>query len=146
MPPLDSSRVISGSFAKVIDADGTWLTNVNNVTAEVEISYEDVPRSGTRWIGHKVMSLNGTGTIGGYFVTTEFLERIGRITDDRLAPYVTQLIVELDDPEAFGAYRVRLKDVQFETIPIANFEIGTFSEFELTFNFAGYDVLDHITE
>lgn len=143
---LDSSRVISGSFAKVIDADGNWLTNVTNVTAEIEYMYEDVPRSGTRKLGKKLVSTNGTGTIGGYFVTSEFLAQIGSAMDDRRGPLVTQIIIELDDPESFGAYRVRLKNVQFENVPLANFEVNTIAEYELTFNFDGFDILDHITD
>ena len=145
MPALDSTRIISGNYGQVWK-DGRWLTNFRSAEASVEITKEDVPRSGTRWMGKKVVGLAGTGTISGYKVTTELIEEIGQIADDRNPSLVTELILKLDDPDAFGAYRVRLKRVQFDTIPLMNFEAGSLVEEELPFTFEGYELLDRITE
>lgn len=60
------------------------------------------------------------------------------------SPYVTELIVKIDDPEAFGAYRVRLKNVTFDRIPVVNYEVGSIVEQEYTFVFSGYEILDAI--
>jgi hypothetical protein len=142
---LDSSRVINGQYGEVWQ-DGKWLTNVTKAEATVEINKEEITRSGTRWIGHKVTSLKGSGTISGYKVTSDFIKLIGAVASDRGKPYVTELILKLDDPEAFGAERVRLKSVQFDQIPLGMFEVGSLVEEELPFTFSGYDLLDAIKE
>lgn len=142
--PLDASRVISGSYGYVFDQDGNWLTNVTSCEATIEIGLEEVKVSGTRWLGNKVTSLKGAGSIGGYLVTSEFVERAMQVMDDVSSPFVTELIVKLDDPESFGAYRVRLKNVTFDKIPLINFEVGSLVEQELTFVFSGSEVLDKL--
>lgn len=145
MGPLDSTRTINGTFGQVWK-DGRWLTNFRQGEASIEITKEDVQRSGTRWVGKKVVGLAGTGTIVGHRVTTQLIEEIGQIADDRNPSLVTELIMKLDDPDSFGAYRVRLKRVQFDTIPLMNFEAGSLVEEELPFTFEGYEILDRITE
>lgn len=140
---LDAGRVISGNFGQVFH-EGEWLTNITRCEANVEIGFEEVRRSGTRWLGHKPTTLNGSGTISGYLVTSEFLELISQITDDRSPAFSTELIVKLDDPNSFGAYRVRLKGVTFNAIPLVNFEVGSLVEQELPFFFTGHQFLDKI--
>jgi hypothetical protein len=142
--PLDSRKVISGSFGFLFDEDGNWLSNVTGVEASIEIGLEEIKVAGTRWIGNKTTTLKGSGTINSYMVTSEFIENMLKVTDDASSPYTTELIVKLDDPESFGAYRVRLKAVTFDKIPIVNYEVGAIVEQELTFVFSGSDVLDKI--
>lgn len=142
---LDATRVINGQYGEVWQ-EGKWLTNVQSAEATVEINKEEILRSGTRWKGHKVTSLSGSGTIRGYKVTSDFIKLIGSVASDRGKPYVTELILKLDDPESFGAERVRLKSVQFDQIPLGTFEVGSLVEEELPFTFSGYDLLDAITE
>lgn len=142
---LDASKVMNGTFGEVWH-DGQWLTNIRSAEATVEITKEEVQRAGTRWVGHKVTSLSGTGTISGYKITTELLELIGQVADDKQGMFVTELILALKDPEAIGAYRVRLKGVQFDSIPLLQYEVGALVEEELPFTFTGYDLLDPIHE
>ena len=141
---LDASRAINGSFGEVWH-EGVWLTNVKSAEATVEIDKEEIKRSGTRWVGHKQMSLTGSGTISGYKVTSDFIQLIGSIASDRGKPYVTSIILKLNDPESYGAERVMLKGVQFDQIPLGKFEVGSIVEEELPFTFSGYDLLDKIT-
>lgn len=142
---LDATRVINGTFGEVFDADGTWLTNITKCEAVVDKGKEEILRSGTRWVGHKTTTLTGTGTISGFKVTSDFIEKAGQIKDDRRGEYVTEIITKLDDPESFGAERIRIKNVQFDTIPLANFEVGSIVEEELPFTFADYELLNKIT-
>jgi hypothetical protein len=142
---LDATRVINGQYGEVWQ-DGKWLTNVQSAEATVEINKEEIMRSGTRWVGHKVTSLKGSGTIKGYKVTSDFITLIGSVASDRGKPYITELILKLNDPESFGAERVRLKSVQFDQIPLGKFDVGAIVEEELPFTFSGYDTLDVIKE
>lgn len=141
---LDATRIINGQFGE-LHHEGVWMTNVTSVEAVVEINKEEIVRAGTRWVGHKSTTLTGSGTIQGYKVTSDWVQRIGSIAGDRGVPFVTELIVKLDDPEAFGAYRVRLKGVQFDSIPLVTYEVGSLVEEEMPFTFTGYDLLDTFT-
>ncbi|WP_128896319.1 phage tail tube protein [Longirhabdus pacifica] len=140
---LDASRTINGTFGEVW-YDGEWLTNIKSAEAAVEINKEEIQRAGTRWVAHKVTSLTGSGTMTGYKITTEFIERIGQVADDTKGPFVTSIMMKLADPESFGAYRVRLKGVQFDSIPLMNYEVGSIVEEELPFTFTGYELEDKI--
>ena len=142
---LDPSRVISGNFVKVLTADGSWLSNAKSAEATVEIGKEEIQRAGTRWVGHKATTLTGTGTVSGYLVTTELVEAIAQIADDAHGSYVTELRMKLDDPEAYGAYDIRLKGVQFDSIPLLSAEVGSIVEQELPFTFSGFEFINLIT-
>lgn len=141
---LDAKRVISGNYGQLFDQDGDWLSNVTSVEANIEIGMEEIKLAGTRWLGNKTTTLKGSGSINGYLVTSEWIEKMAQVTDDVSSPYVTELIVKIDDPEAFGAYRVRLKNVTFDRIPVVNYEVGSIVEQEYTFVFSGYEILDAI--
>jgi hypothetical protein len=141
---LDSTRVINGTYGYVY-YDGRWLTNVKSAEANVEITKEEIKRAGTRWTAHKVTGLSGSGTITGYKVTSEFVELIGQIADDSKGTFTTELILKLEDPESYGAYRVRLKGVTFDKVPLMHFEVGSIVEEELPFNFTGYELMDKLT-
>lgn len=141
---LDATRVISGNFGTVYDANGNWLTNITNGESSVDIGKEEINRAGTRWIGHKATSLTGTGTISGYKITSELVEKIGQIASDKGTSFVTEIQMRLDDPEAYGYEVIRLKNVQFDTIPLMGFEVGSIVEQEFPFTFTEYDFLNKI--
>jgi uncharacterized Ntn-hydrolase superfamily protein len=144
---LDATKVISGRFGKLFDADGNWLTNVTAVNATVEFEKEDVMVSGTRWIGKKITGISGSGDFTGYLVTTELLERIGQGTDDGQSALVTELIYSVTDPDnGNGTYRVRLKGVTFDSIPLITSEVGAIVEQEFAFTFTGYQIMDRLIQ
>lgn len=142
---LDDTRVINGSYGEC-HCEGNWLMNIYKMSADIEPSYGDVKKSGSRWTGQKLLGLKGTGSISGYKVTSELVQNVARITDDRKTEFVTELISKLDDPEAYGCERVRLKGVKFTKIPIAGWEVGSMVEEEWPFSFTGVEWLDEIEE
>lgn len=141
---LDASRVINGSYGEAWH-EGKWLTNINKMSAEIEIEKEDIKRSGTRWKGKKVTGISGSGSISGYKVTSELIQKVSAVTNDRKTEYKTELISKLDDPEAYGYERIRLKNVSFDKIPLVGWEVGAIVEEEWPFTFEGYELLDPIT-
>lgn len=142
---LDDARVINGSFGEC-HMGSKWLTNVYKMSAEVEPTYGDVKTSGTRWTGQKLMGVKGTGSMSGYKVTSELLEYVSAITDDKKSEFKTELLSKLDDPEAYGCERIRLKNVKFTKIPLIGWEVGSIVEEEWPFTFTGIDYLDKIVE
>lgn len=136
---LDSTKTLSGSFGKLYH-EGKHLTHVYGLELNIEIEYEDVSRSGTRWKGKKAMSISAEGTIQSYKMSNEFADAISQILDDRKGAFFTELHAQIDDPEnpeMNGMYRI--KGVQFTTIPVLNFEYGAIVEEELQFVFEGYE-------
>jgi hypothetical protein len=144
---MDATKVISGRFGKLFDADGKWLTNVTKVNATVDFEKEDVMVSGTRWIGKKITGISGSGDFTGYLVTTELLDNIGAGTDDTQSALVTELIYTITDPDnGNGTYRVRLKGVTFDSIPLITSDVGSIVESDFAFTFTGYQIMDKLTQ
>lgn len=138
---LDATRVINGSYGKLYH-DGEWLTNVTGVELNIDINYEEVPRAGTRVLGHKATTITMTGTIQSFKVTRRLVDAISQILDDRQGAFVTELLVNIDDPENPDMRGfIRLKGVQFTNIPLMSFEHGSLVEEELQFVFTGYERL-----
>ncbi|MBU8715392.1 phage tail tube protein [Brevibacillus parabrevis] len=144
MPVLDSTRTISGKFGEVW-MDGEWLSNFHTCEATVDIQYEKVKRSGKRADGNKVVGLEYNGTISGYKITSELARKVAQVLDDRKGAFVCEIIVKLDDPEAYGYERVRLKGVQFTKIDVIKFEHGSIVEEEWPFLYDGPEWLNPIT-
>lgn len=142
---IDPTRTINGSYGQIFH-EGKWMSNLNKMEANIEINKEEVKISGRRWSGHKVMGVSGSGSIAGYMVTSELKEAAMSVAADRGVEFRTELIAVLDDPESFGAERVRLKGVSFDSIPLINFEVGSIVEEEWSFTFEGCEILDPIEE
>jgi Phage tail tube protein len=138
---MDPTKTINGSFG-TMHHDGQWLTNVTQAEAVVEINYEDINMAGTRWTGKKATSLAGTGTMTGYKITHTFTKLIARIADDSKGSFVTELIMKLDDPEsAEGKTHIRLKGVQFDSIPLLSYEVNSIVTEETPFTFIGFEYI-----
>jgi hypothetical protein len=142
---LQDVRTINGSYGECLH-EGRWLTNIYKMSAEVELSKEEIKIAGSRWTGTKVTSIKGTGSISGYKITSDLITAVGAITDDSKGEYRTELISKLDDPESFGHERIRLKNVSFDKIPLVGWETGSIVEEEWAFTFVGYELLDPISE
>lgn len=139
---LDATRVINGRFGKMYDADGNWLTNVTQAEASGEINKEEVQRAGTRVVGHKVTSITYSGSMTGYKITSELARKIAQIADDSQGAFVTELVMQISDPENGENIKVRLKGVQFDSIPILNYDVGSIVEEETPFTFTGFEYLN----
>jgi alanine dehydrogenase len=144
MAALDSTRVINGSHGEIW-MDGEWLSNFHTGEATVDLQYEKVKRSGKRAAGNKVVGIEYSGSISGYKVTSDLARKVSQVLDDRKGAFVCELIMKLDDPEAYGYERVRLKGVQFTKIDVMKFEHGTLVEQEWPFVYDGVEWLDAIT-
>lgn len=136
---MDATRTLNGAFGKLYH-EGEWITNVTGVELNIEIEYEEVPRAGTRVLGQKATTITMEGTIQSHKVTRRFVDAISQILDDSKGAFVTELVTEIDDPEnpEMSGF-IRLKGVQFNNIPLLNYEHGEIVEEELQFVFLGYE-------
>lgn len=131
---LDASRTIHGSKGKII-LDGEWQTNLTEATAEVEMDKKELNLLGDDWTRYKEGNKKGTGSITGYKVTSSMIQR----GFERF-----EIIVALEDPEAYGHERVRLKNCMADKIQLANLKANELVEEETPFTFEGYELLDPI--
>lgn len=138
---FDSIRAVVGTFGQVYK-EGKWLTQYNKATASVEITKAEIRVAGDRWIRHKVTDLKGTGSISGYRVTDELLQEVSTVTLSDQPSFRTELIFVLADPEAWGYERIRLKNVMFDNIDLANWEHGQEIQEEWNYTFEGFELLD----
>lgn len=142
---FDSVRAVVGTFGYIYK-EGKWLSQYNKCQASVDIGKAEIKPAGDRWVRHKVISLKGTGSISGYKVTDELLNEVSVVAHSDKPSMRTELIITLDDPEAWGAERIRLQNVMFDNIDIANWEHSKEIEEEWKFTFEGYELLDIIEE
>ena len=142
---FDSVRAVVGTFG-FIYKEGKWLSQYNKAKASVDIGKAEIKPAGDRWVRHKVISLKGTGSISGYKVTDELLQEVGVVAHSDKPSMRTELIFKLDDPEAFGAERIRLMNVMYDKIDLATWEHSKEIEEEWPFTFEGYELLDPIEE
>ena len=133
---LDASRVILGTYGQVF-IDGVWQTNVNHLEAKVAVEKRELNLSGDDWVRHKKGPKKGTGTMSGFKVTSDMLQR---------GFNKFELVSKLADPESYGHERVRLKNVMVDELQLANWTSGEEVKEEIPFTFEGYELLDPIVE
>lgn len=122
-----------------------WLANVSQVEAKITVDRLEVRRSGTRKMGYKRGAISGDGTITGYKVTSKFVAAMaGEMQDETNPPVPLMLDVVLDDPEALGTERIRLKFVKLWELPMG-FNVGDIVEEAIPFTFEDIEVLEEIT-
>lgn len=140
---LDATKTLNGSFGRMYDANGNWLTNVTQAEATGEVNKEEVLRAGTRVVGHKPTTITYSGSMTGYKITNTLVKQIAQIADDSKGAFVTELVMKLDDPDNNeGKTWVRLKGVQFDSIPILSYEAGSIVTEETPFTFTGFEYLN----
>lgn len=138
----DGTRVIAGTFGQVF-MDGKWLTNFNECEGSVEIKKQELQVAGDRWTKHKVVGLKGTGTIKGYKITSDLAYLNDPVSDNDNVSVRTEIITKLADPEAYGAERVRYKNVMFDRIDLTKFKSQEVVAEDWPFTFEGYELLDY---
>lgn len=119
------------------------MTETTALQAKMKFDTAEVTQARTLKKGYKVTGISGSGTVKLNKVTSYWLKRAAQAIKEGKAIRGT-IISNLDDPEAFGGERVRLKDCIFTEIPIADWEAGKLGEESIPFNFSDFDVLDAI--
>lgn len=133
---FNPDRAFYGSHSKLL-LNGEWQTNATSVEATAEMSKGELNVLGDDWTRYKKGQKKGSGTFSGYKVTSKMIEQ----GFERF-----ELIISLEDPEAWGYERVRLKNCMADSIQLANVTSGEVIEEETPFTFEGYELLDSVSE
>lgn len=132
---LDASRTIHSMYGKVL-TDGEEQTNLTECTAKVVPDKKEINVVGDDWTRHKGGTKKGTGTFTGYHITSAVIERGFKRFE---------IIASLEDPEAYGYERIRLKNCMADEITLINLKVGDLVMEDTPFTFEGYELLDKIT-
>lgn len=131
---LDASRIIHGKNGRVL-LDGIEQSQLQECTAEVEPDNKEVNLLGDDWTRYKQGSKKGSGSMNGYKVTSDMIKRGFKRFE---------LIISLEDPEAYGYETIRLKNCMASKLQLANLKADDLVQEETPFTFEGYDLLDPI--
>lgn len=136
------NKVIRGTFGKVW-VDGDRMSNVKSFEAKASITYEDMDVNGDfgtkkRYMGY---SISGTMTLHKFDSLIVGKYHKGLMTGE--LPDMS-VVAALDDPTAYGAERVALRDVKLDEITLSKFENKTLTEEEVPFTAGSYEFLDLI--
>lgn len=131
---FDASRTIHSQNGKIL-ADGEEQTNLTETTAKVTPDKKEINVIGDDWTRHKVGTKKGTGSMSGYKITSAMIERGFK---------KFEIISALEDPEAYGYERIRLKNCMADEITLINLKAGDLVTEDTPFTFEGYELLDKI--
>ncbi|WP_203640682.1 phage tail tube protein [Levilactobacillus andaensis] len=127
--------------------DKIWpMIEANQVKAKLEKNKEDVQTLGSRWKHKKTTSVEGTGTVGGYLISSNWLKYALPYIQGGKDLYFELMLVIEDPTSKAGKQTVLLKDVNLDDIPIADFEADDgVMEWESDFTFEGFDLVEPFT-
>lgn len=137
-----SERVVNGSFGEVW-VNGDYMAELTGCEATVTIEYEDINQPRKLSVGKKMLGWTGEGSLTFNHVTSRFIKLLtGSLKEGKQVSM--DIMVKIDDPDAFGMERINLKNCTFNDLTLANFQAKTKGEREVSFNFDGYEPLDLI--
>lgn len=142
MAILDSSKAINGTYGQVW-LDDEEVMETKSFQAKIDIKKDSVARVGTLATGHKIISWEGKGTLKASHVTSRFITKAADNLKQGKATVCT-IISKLEDPDAYGAERIALKNVIFDDITLADWEAQKAGEISAGFTFEDFELLDVI--
>lgn len=120
---LQAGDVINSKDATVtatINGRVIPLIECTDFEAKIEKNKEDVQVLGSHWKHHKVTSIEGTGTLEGYLISSMWLKYALPYINGGAELYFN-ITVDIEDKSSrTGKQTVQLTDVSLDHIPIAD--------------------------
>jgi len=140
---MDSAkRVMSGTWGEVW-LDNDYVGECYGLQAKINFNKEDVPMCGRMATDKKINSISCTGSMRMHKVSSRMANKIGHEIKAGRDPRFT-VISKLADPDAYGAERVVLKNVSYDDLTLADWEVATKGKIEAPFTFTDYEFLDSV--
>lgn len=138
---MDSAkRVMSGTWGEVW-LDNDYVGECYGLQAKVSFNKEDVLMCGQMAVDKKVKNISCTGSMRMHKVSSRMANAIGgAIRNGRDLRFT--VISKLNDPDSYGAERVVLKNVSFDDLTLADWEVAANGKVEAPFTFTDYEFLD----
>ncbi|WP_082238817.1 phage tail tube protein [Niameybacter massiliensis] len=138
----DERKAINGTFGTVT-LEGDVVREATALKAEVGLKYLDVPMCGSLAEHKKVSGLSCNGSITMTKTNSRMAIKLSDMIKKGKTPVFT-IISELDDPDAYGAERIVLKNCQFSTLTLADWTANQIGSITQNFTFTDWEYLDMI--
>lgn len=126
-----------------IDGNIIKMIECNKFTATLEKNKEDVQTLGTHWKHKKTTSVEGTGTLGGYVINSNWIKYGIPYTQKGGDLYFDATLTIEDPTSSVGKQVVQLTDVNLDEIPVADFETDDgVMEYETDFTYEGINLVE----
>ena len=140
---MDSAkRIMNGTWGEVW-LDGEYVSECYGLQAKVSFNKETINLCGRMAEDKKITSISCTGSLKLHKVNSRMAlvigERIKKGEDVRFT-----VISKLADPDAYGAERVVLRNVSFDDLTLADWEVAKNGTIEAPFTFTDYEFLDTV--
>ena len=140
--PIEAKRICNGSFGEAW-MDGEYLAEVSKAQAKLEFNKEEIKRTGTWAIDNKITGYKGTGSLTLHKIRTNTANKVSTMIKAK-QDVRFELILKLEEPDAYGAERVAIHDASFDDLTLADWEAQTPGEVEIPFTFTDYEYMDQI--
>lgn len=142
---LSGRDTISTKDARVtVNINGRIINMIecNKLTIKLEKNKEDVQVLGNHWKMKKTTSVEGTGTLGGYIINSNWL-KYGVPYTQQDGDLYFELTFTIHDPTSkAGTQTVLLQNVNLDDVPIADFEADDgVMDYETDFTFEGIQLV-----
>lgn len=140
---MDSAkRIMSGTWGEVW-LNGDYVSECYGLQAKVSFNKEDINLCGQMAKDKKVTSISCTGSLKLHKVNSRMALVIGEYIRNGKDIRFT-IISKLDDPDAYGAERVVIKNASFDDVTLADWEVAKNGTVEAPFTFTDYEFLDTV--
>ncbi|MCT4593583.1 MAG: phage tail tube protein [Anaeromicrobium sp.] len=141
---LTGNRIINGTWGEVW-LDGDKLSELTGLNAKIELKKEEVKMCGVMAKETKIVGWEGKGTLKLHKVNSRMAIKMGDMIKKGKDVRFT-IISKLADPDTIDAQseRIVLKNVSFDNLTLADFEMKALGKVECPFTFTDYDFVDLI--
>lgn len=138
----DAKRVMTGTAGEVW-VDDDYYGEVTAFKCTIKIDYSEISRVRNLAKGKKITGISGEGEVTGNHVRSFWVEKL---LEDMLQGKIPSVTItgKLDDPDAFGAERVVLKNCTFEELTLMDWKNGENTEDSVSFAFTDLDFTDMV--
>ncbi len=143
MKEFDANRTINGTYGEAW-FDDDYLAEVTSGKAEVDVTYTDIQRTRHIINGKKMIKAEGKGSIKLNHVRSNIAAKVSDAVKTGKTPSF-KIVMNLDDPDAYGSERVVLYGCKFSKAILMDWEGGKVTEESYDFTFEDWDFIDSIT-
>lgn len=147
---LQTGDVINSKDAMVtatINGRVIPLIECTNFQAKIEKNKEDVQVLGTHWKHHKVTSIEGTGSLEGYLISSMWLKYAMPYINGGAELYFNVTVDIEDKSSRTGKQTVQLTDVSLDDIPIADISADDkILDWKTDFTFEGVQLINEFND
>lgn len=147
---LQTGDVINSKDAMVtatINGRVIPLIECTDFEAKIEKNKEDVQVLGTHWKHHKVTSIEGTGSLEGYLISSMWLKYALPYINGGAELYFNVTVDIEDKSSRTGKQTVQLTDVSLDDIPIADIKADdSVLDWKSDFTFEGVQLINEFND